>query len=534
MHVLATVLGALACVFPATSCVGMEQSQVGQPKAQLERKSLWAATWKPVPSDCVTLTEMIFVEGQFVPGQPSAMPDPLAAARRSKMLPEGRAALHWWRYSNSLFTARVDNAVVGGVPSPTIPSPWANFAAVETRREWTEWLRQFQSAGGKLDYLIGDYEQWGGLKNWGLKPGAAATIAADPRASRPMWGAQPLSVLLQGVRLDRIDDFTNSPDYLQWNRAISTLTAAAMNYAIFEPARAMFPAVKGSNYAGMRMVDQPGPDANGHPQPWDNLFGTASAPAEYGMIEGSARAWFIDPTDPTKLSKQGTTRITFEPWFSFVTDIQQARSCRRTAPRVPLQPWVAFAHWPGTTGQVAYPSDQRYWDEMVRHFALLGTEMFNFWNPTTVDNPDTGPWATVPDRDGGARRLDRVLRDLNTRLQGVVVRHASAAPISYLADVVTSGGQRPDGTWLWRTTVRPGVIALRDRKTKVMVSLEDNSVGRWDVTAEPTAPDYEPIKGPVGKGSSSTVPAGAPSRTPMKTPSKTSSKTLSKAPTSSR
>ena len=178
MHVLATVLGALACVFPPTSCVGMEQNQVVQPKAQLETKSLGAATWKPVPPDCLTLTEMIFVESQFVPGQPSAMPDPLAAARRSKMLPEGRAALHWWRYSNSLFTARVDNAVVGGVPSPTIPSLWANFAAVETRREWTEWLRQFQSAGGKLDYLIGDYEQWGGLKNWGLKPGAAAPMCS--------------------------------------------------------------------------------------------------------------------------------------------------------------------------------------------------------------------------------------------------------------------------------------------------------------------------------------------------------------------
>lgn len=82
MHVLATVLGALACVFPATSCVGMEQSQVVQPKAQLERKTLWAATCKPVPSDCVTLTEMIFVEGQFVPGQPSAI------ARSSR----GRAA----------------------------------------------------------------------------------------------------------------------------------------------------------------------------------------------------------------------------------------------------------------------------------------------------------------------------------------------------------------------------------------------------------------------------------------------------------
>jgi hypothetical protein len=491
IHFLLSIL-TLCCAFVPPI---VEKPEKPAPAAP-ERRSLWAATWKPFPADCTTLTEMIFVGGQFTPGKPNQMPDPVAAAARSKLAPPGRATLHWWRYSNSLFGVPIDNAVVRGSPSPKIPTPWSNFAAPETRREWTEWLRRFQRAGGRLDYLIGDYEQWGLLKNWGLPKGAAVVIAADPRAQRPLWGAPPLATLLEGVRADRVDDFMQFPDYLGWNRAMSRLTSAAMNYAIFEPAREAFPNVKGSNFAGVRMLDKPGPDANGHPQAWDNVFGTASAPAEYGMIEGSARAWFIDPDDPTRLSKKGTRRIAFEPWFSFITDIQQARSCRRTAPELPLQPWVAFSHWPGMTGQVAYPADQRYWDEMVRHFALHGAEMFNFWNPTTVDNPETGPWATVPDRDGGARRLDRVLRDLNTRLQGVVVRHATSAPISYLADVVTSGGQRPNGSWIWRTTVKPGVVALRDRRTGSIVSLDDGAVGRWDVTSEPVAPDYEAVRAP--------------------------------------
>jgi hypothetical protein len=44
--------------------------------------------------------------------------------------------------------------------------------------------------------------------------------------------------------------------------------------------------------------------------------------------------------------------------------------------------------------------------------------------------------------------------------------------------------------------VKPGVVALRDRRTGSIVSLDDGAVGRWDVTSEPVAPDYEAVRAP--------------------------------------
>jgi hypothetical protein len=44
--------------------------------------------------------------------------------------------------------------------------------------------------------------------------------------------------------------------------------------------------------------------------------------------------------------------------------------------------------------------------------------------------------------------------------------------------------------------VKPGVLALRDRRTGSIVSLDEGAAGRWDVTSEPVSPDYEALRTP--------------------------------------
>ncbi len=498
---LAVLVSATACglsraapLVVATSAAATRLAESPQPAEH----ELWAATWRPVPSDCTLLTPMLFLEGSFTPGRTNTPANPRDFARRSLQLPTGRVAVLWWRYSNSLFATEADSARVGGLPSKTIPTPWATIAAPAVREEWRTWLRDFKAAGGRMDYLVGDDEQWGAFKNWNLTQSEVMALANDPRAAEPRYGAAPLRALLKGVRIDMVTKFSESDDYLLWNKAVGTLAAAAMNFAIWQPALAAFPKLRGSNFEGVRTTEHPGPNSNGHAQPDDNIFGTNAAPAQYGANRGAAQAWFIDPTHPTKLSKHGSNRIALSPWFAFLLDMQQGRACRRSAPKVGLNPWIAPSSWRNApSGDVAYPDDPRYWEEMVRHYALLGSEMFNFWNPTSIESGTTQIHLAAQQRDEDARRLNRVLLELNRRTLGPVVAQASVAPLSFRAQLLTTGAQRRDGTWLWRTTVEPGTTALRDRRSGTVVTLESHSIGRWDQTSTALGPDYECVAAPA-------------------------------------
>jgi hypothetical protein len=448
---------------------------------------IWVATWTPPPVDCENMSHLIYLPGQFVPGSTNVRPNPVELALQSRRRPEGRAAIFWQRYSNSLFD--FFSASQYNAPAPARPKPYSEFAINAVRDEWSRWLKDYKAAGGRLDYLIGDAERWGIYKNWELNQSQVDGIVNDPANKGKAVGPTSMASPFDGIATSEVRQFMTSPAYLSWNQAIGKLTAAAMNRAVWEPAVAVFPAVRGSNYDGKLMVEGPAPDYNGHPQTSDNVFGTAASPVAYGWIHQASTAWYIDAKNPTKLSKTGTERFSRSAWSSFVMDIQLGRSCRRNDPTRPLQPWIALQIWEGEPqGTVNYAKDMRYHDEMLRHYALLGTEVFLWWN-TTSAFPAPLSGSTPLSREECARRFNAVVGEINTTTLGVVAKTTTMDAVPFSTDVVTTGARRVDGRWIWRTTARPGFNAVRNIDTGAVLTLT-SGVGRWDLTETAEMPRY--------------------------------------------
>jgi hypothetical protein len=433
------------------------------------------------------MSHLIYLPGHFVPGSTNIRPNPVELAQLSQQRPEGRAAILWWRYANSLFDFTSESQIHGGAPAQ--PKPYSEFAINSVRGEWGQWLQDYKAAGGRLDYLIGDCERWGMYTNWGLNQSQIDIVANDPANLGSAVGLNSMSSPFEGIATSQVLQFTTSPAYISWNQAIGKLTAAAMTRAVWDPAAEHFPAVRGSNYDGRVMTAGAAPDLNGHPQTADNVVGSAASPVAYGRIEHAATAWFIDSQDPTKLSKQGSVRIERTAWFSFLMDVQLGRACKRSDPARPLQPWFALQIWEGDQqGTVGYPKDLRYHDELVRHYALLGSEVFLWWN-TASPLPTPLPGSATLSRDDCARRFNTVVDEINQTTLGVVTETTTMDALSFSTDVVTTGARRADGRWIWRTTARPGFNAVRNLDTGTVHALT-SGVGRWDLTETAEMPRF--------------------------------------------
>ena len=453
------------------------------------QRDIWAASWATVPTGMKHISEMMFLDGYSMPGTSSPLPSAKAMALQSLKLPPGRAALQWWRYSNSLFMPAVPDT-----PAFTQIAPGANLwdatSVNMVKSEWSAWLAAYKNAGGRLDLLVGDCERWGVFQSWNLNQERINAIANDRRGLAPAFGEAAFRSLLGPTNFTLVKQPYLSSDYMRWDAAVGTIARGAMMRAVWDPAAALYPTVRGSNYGGVEMSNNPAPDCNGHPQPNSNQFGTASSPVAYGQIEYAATSWFIDNQNPTSLAKTGSMHLQNTPWFSFLMDIQQGRACRRSAPTIPLQPWVAIQLWKGRiAGFVSYPSDMRYHDEMVRHYALLGTETFLYWNPTASQLGGESNW-TEAERAACARRFDAAIDDINRRTLGVVDSTTTVEAVRFDARILTTGARRIDGKWIWRTTVHPDVHVLRNAFTGASVPLDASGIGRWDITDTATPPVF--------------------------------------------
>ena len=467
---------------------------------------VWVTAWRRVPPGQDLLVEMVRLEGEFVPGRPNRPPAAADIARRTQLAPPGRASILWWRYANSLFAYEADALDRG------VASPWVDGAISQLKGEWEPWLDEFRRAGGRLDVLVGDCEQIAKFRSWNIPSSDISRIVSDPRAQRPYLGVEPLASLVGTLDPAKVKNATPGGEYLVWNRVMGRLNAAAMDRAIFQPARTRFPELVGSNYLGMRTVDRPAPDLNGHLQPEDSIVGTHAAPSCYGQIEQVATSAFIDEADPTRVSRSGSDRLVKSPWTSFLLDVQLARSCVRGAPDVPLAPWIAQASWTGDRGEVPYPTDRRAWDEMVRHLSLCRTEFFHSWNPPEVFGPAADSAMQQRIAEQCSMRLIQVLRDVNGQTLGRVKQAITTEPLSLRAEIVTSGARRIDGKYVWRTSVKPGIVALRDARTGATVQLAAGELGRWDVTKTADAPRYEvALRAPGSPAAGGSASGGSPS-----------------------
>jgi hypothetical protein len=442
---------------------------------------IWVASWAGTPPQCRNIVPMVGLPGSFRPFSPNESVDPEALAGQLRRIPPGRRALLVNRYCHSFWGYRQDVARTTG--DRDVPTPWPDAAIKEIERDWPRILALTRHCGGTIDLLVADFEEWTRLSTWGIADDGIEALRADPRWNAPRYGVPPLAQLLPDIAAQTpksIKDW-DGPHYLRWNLALGRFTAAAMSEAVWKPAVGTFPALVGSNYQGFRAIDRPAPDGNGHQQPMDSVFGNAASPALYGDIGGIVHR-FIDPQDPSRISTSGTARLQRGPWPSFLICQQQARACVRGGPSIPLLPWIAHLSYEGDiagAGLVGFPKDPRCYDENLRHVALMGVPTFLWWRAMgDVPQPDTS-------------RLDAVVSEINAHTLGRIKEPAEVEPISFLSEVVVTGGRRHDGKWLWRVTASPEVAALREVGTGREWTPTADTLGFWVETAENTAPRWE-------------------------------------------
>lgn len=443
------------------------------------RDPVWVASWGNPPVRCENIFPMVTLPGSFKPATANESVNPETLARQLKSSPKGRRSLLLSRYCPSFWGARQDSARTA--TGDEFPSPWADAAIADIAKEWPRMLALVKYCGADIDLLVADFEDGGCLGTWWMKAPQIDAVRADPRWTQGRLGLAPLSEAmreLDGVPPAKVRAY---PQFLKWNLEMGRYAAAHYNAALWKPAKEAFPGLRGSNYEGVRVLDAPPPDLNGHEQPVDAVFGTGAAPALYGTIAQAADRW-IDPAKPTHLSASGAARLGRGPWQSFLLCQQQARSCVRNAPEVELMPWIANLSYQGDDPKqylVGFPLDPRCYDENVRHAALLGVRNFLWWRASSA--------STAAETE----RLDRLISEFNAVALGRIVKPSTADPVDYRTQVLVSGGQRHDGKWLWRVTASPDVAKLKDPTSGVTVDIGPENLGFWRITDTAEAPRFE-------------------------------------------
>ena len=446
---------------------------------------IWIAAWGDPGPGVRNAFRMIRLPGAYVPLADNESVDAEEVARELKRLPKGRRALLALRYCTSFWGVRGDATERGALPP--VAGPWAETAMTQIAREWPRTLALLKHCGAELDLVVLDLEEWGRMSTWWLEPAQMDALRADPRWKLPILGLEPLSSRLADLERMPVADIKRAGPqgaYLKWNLEIGRTTAHIMSEALWNPARAVFPSLVCSNYQGFRSRDRPAPDGNGHQQPQDNIVGNAASPSLYGEVESIVNL-AVDANDPTRIAWNGTSRVARSPWMSFLLCHQRARACVRGAPETPLMPWIANASYPGDDPAkpvVAFPRDLRCYDENVRHAALLGVPTFLWWR------------ANGESSESDTRRLDDLVTEINARTLGRIRQPANVEPISFLSEVVVTGGRRHDGKWVWRVSASPEVAALRETGTGKEWMPTPDMLGFWVETAEREAPQWEVVR----------------------------------------
>jgi hypothetical protein len=219
----------------------------------------------------------------------------------------------------------------------------------------------------------------------------------------------------------------------------------------------------------------------------------------YGAVQQSSTAWFIDPTDPSRLTYEGSKRLGRGPWSSLLIDLQLGRACRRGSMDRPMHPWIAPRYYAGDKpGFVGYPEDPRCYREMLRHYALLGASVFLWWNTTALPGPG-GTTVPITDRDALAAEMDALMAEINARTGGVVGSTVGSEPISFEATVIVTGAVRTDGKRIWRISARPDVRVLRNAATGEVVALAADDIGFWIERDDATVPLFVPEVSPPAR-----------------------------------
>ena len=387
--------------------------------------AIWAWCWTAPETRDAFLFPMVWVRRRDY-GNPAAI------AARTAQLPPGKVALFLWNAGGSLLTNPA-NACRGTSGGTAFPSPWLSAGAGQIAQRLERFFQGYRAAGGRLNYLVLDYEA--GLSCWQITRQNAAAISHDPRFPQ-------MTQQLGFADIARI--FQPGTARRMWNQWVGSQVAAALNQAYFLPAADAFPGMSASNFGGLAMLgNHVAPDINGHFQPLNQVFGNAQSPAFYGDI-GQLAGMNI-----------GGQACGSNPFAVLRYEMIYLQAIQQTS-GIPIVPWVGYP------GYASFAFAPGYYKELIDQLALRGVNQFLYWNPRAWD-PNQKPMATPPDDT----LLNDCLAVLNQRLGpnpgGPILPATPAAPpsVSWNSPLLVAGRVTSDGTVLYRVTVPPGTLAIR-------------------------------------------------------------------------
>jgi len=380
------------------------------------------------PADrCVSRTTKLVTSYVTVAPPPTAQPVATKASTGSAKLARSVAL------AKPVAPTIVPVTTAVNVDTPTaFRGPWMDAGVNATKSSVTSLLTALRAAGAELDGIVVDNETNLGAAFIVGTPGAAAAIQADPR-----WPA-----LASATGLPRTLTGMNwgTDLYFSWTDKMAGRFDAALNQAVFDPAKAIFPKASVSNYnSGAIAGTNAWPDINGHLDRKTTAgFGTHDTSEFYGWLAAG------------RVSKVKGTQSVSDAWMAFRLEVFKARGMIASSSR-PKQAWIASRSWPGETwGKVAFAGNP-LWDEMVLQLGMHGFNTFLEFSPSDPSKTaDQNTADTAIDRAA----LDSALAELNG-----VAGNVGGAPIlaSQPAwdDRVIATGRRLNGGQVARDQASP-------------------------------------------------------------------------------
>ena len=265
------------------------------------------------------------------------------------------------------------------------------------------WMADFVAAGGDLDRVEFDNES--GMNVWAMMSAQLRAIIADPRSA---W------LEAQMAPWHLADALSDEPPRMRLNAILAQIVAQAMQTAEFDVVKSYFPNVSGSDYSHT-LISEPEtfyvpPDLNGHRQYGYSIVGTDNTWNFDGWMGQLAQIVLPGLKAPYGADAFKTLR-----W-----NINTMRSRRRSAPTIPVRPWIGYYSWTQDGGRIIQIGNTPYYGELIYHLALNGADDFLYFAPAS-------PYGTATTADHA--HLESLLEELRSR--GVV----KTATTTTLADI---------------------------------------------------------------------------------------------------
>ncbi len=383
--------------------------------------AFWAWCWSPTARADQNLYPMIWIRN-------SDYSNPGRIAAETRHIPRGRVALFMWNAAPRLLKGALDTCRTVAGRHTEYPSPWLDKGSAQISERVAKFFRQYKAAGGRLNYLVMDYEA--GLGSWSMTKANLLAISADPRSAalkRKLGFSNLLNVGTStgGMCSERCRRI--------WNEMMGHIVTAALNRAIYQPARSVYPHISASNYDSFIMLGLIAPDDNGYYQPSDLFFGNVQSPSYYNRIAWGLRGWLATQTTGGS-----------GPFATLRYEMVSLQAIERSS-NAPIVPWISYK---------SYVKNNPYYRELVYQLALRGANHFLYWNPR--------PWlkgqtlATAHDN----AVANHCLSVLNQKLGSTAGKVVRTGAIVWQNDLLVAARTTVTGSILYRVTVSPGTTAI--------------------------------------------------------------------------